>query len=120
MYNAITRLIKQRSLIILYTNFESYYAGTLFTGIAKNQSFAFIVSGCFLKNTEIKKNTVTNQPTTRWISITKPIGKKFLSEKEMMVKELAKYGIQSVLTAPQDLSTLTINKYLRFKAKGWI
>ncbi len=38
----------------------------------------------------------------------------------MMVKELARYGIQSVLTAPEDLSTLTINKYLEFKAKGWI
>ena len=71
------------------------------------------------KNTEIEKYSYESAGDTMDI-YHKTIGKKFLSEKEMMVKELAKYGIQSVLTAPQDLSTLTINKYLEFKAKGWI
>ena len=35
-----------------------------------------------------------------------------------MVKELQKHGIQSILTAPEELTINTINKYLEIKARG--
>ncbi|MBP6154314.1 MAG: hypothetical protein KA457_05810 [Chitinophagales bacterium] len=73
----------------------------------------------FFKNTEIEKYSFEAAEDALEI-YHKTIGKKFLSEKDMMVKELTKFGISSILTAPQDLSTQTINKYLEFKAKGWI
>ena len=37
--------------------------------------------------------------------------------KKLIVKELAKYNIQSILTRPQNLTINTINRYLELKAK---
>jgi uncharacterized protein (DUF58 family) len=119
LYNAIMRLIKQRSLIILYTNFESYYTLERYLPVLRKLNRSHLLLVVIFKNTEIEKYSYENAEDTLDI-YHKTIGKKFLGEKEMMTKELTKYGIQSVLTAPEDLSTLTINKYLEFKAKGWI
>ncbi|MFT5619234.1 MAG: putative transcriptional regulator YheO [Arenicella sp.] len=46
------------------------------------------------------------------------IAEKFTFEKRQIVQELKKYGIFSILTAPQDLTVNTINKYLELKARG--
>jgi uncharacterized protein (DUF58 family) len=119
LYNAVTKLIKQRSLIILYTNFESYYTLERYLPVLRKINHAHLLLVVVFKNTEIERYSFEKASDTLDI-YHKTIGKKILSEKEMMVKELAKYGIQSVLTAPEDLSTQTINKYLEFKAKGWI
>lgn len=119
LYNAVTKLIKQRSLIILYTNFESYYTLERYLPVLRKINRSHLLLVVVFKNIEIEKYSYETAADTLDI-YHKTIGKKFLAEKEMMVKELAKYGIQSVLTAPQDLSTQTINKYLEFKAKGWI
>ena len=48
------------------------------------------------------------------------IAESFQHEKIMMVKELEKFGIQTILTPPKDLSINTINKYLEVKARGLI
>jgi hypothetical protein len=39
-------------------------------------------------------------------------------EKKLIVNELRKYGIQTILSKPQDLTVNTINKYLEIKARG--
>lgn len=119
LYNAVTRLIKQRSLIILYTNFESYFTLERYLPILRKINRSHLLLVVVFKNTEIERYSYEKADDTLDI-YHKTIGKKFLYEKEMMVKELAKYGIQSILTAPEELSTQTINKYLEFKAKGWI
>jgi len=50
----------------------------------------------------------------------KIIAEKFAFEKRLIVKELARYSIQSILTTPKNLSVNTINKYLELKARGLI
>jgi hypothetical protein len=50
----------------------------------------------------------------------KTIAEKFAFEKRLIVKELTRYSIQSILTTPQNLSVNTINKYLELKARGLI
>lgn len=119
LYDAVTRLIKQRSLVILYTNYESYFTLERYLPVLRKINRAHLLLVVVFKNTEIEKYSYETASDTLDI-YHKTIAKKMLSEKEMMVKELAKYGIQSILTAPEDLSTQTINKYLEFKAKGWI
>jgi hypothetical protein len=37
-----------------------------------------------------------------------------------MVQKLRQYGIQAVLTRPEDLTMNTVNKYLELKARGLI
>jgi len=48
---------------------------------------------------------------------TKTIAEKFVQEKRMIVKELHKYGILSILTAPQNVTVNTVNKYLELKTR---
>ena len=43
--------------------------------------------------------------------------KKFAYDKKLIVKELTKHGIQSILSTPQNLTINTINRYLELKAK---
>ena len=46
------------------------------------------------------------------------VAEKFVYEKRQIVNELKKYGIQSILTKPENLTGNTINKYLSLKARG--
>jgi len=50
----------------------------------------------------------------------KTISAKFALEKEGIVRELSKYGIQSILTRPENLSVVVINKYLEMKSRGML
>jgi hypothetical protein len=48
------------------------------------------------------------------------IAQKFAYEKKLMVRELTKYGILSLLTPPEQLTLNVINKYLELKARALI
>ena len=50
----------------------------------------------------------------------KVIAEKFSFEKRLIVQELIRHGIQCILTAPQELTLQSINKYLELKARGMI
>ena len=39
-----------------------------------------------------------------------------LDEKKQILKELNQYGIQSIITKPEELSIATLNKYMQLKA----
>jgi hypothetical protein len=70
----------------------------------------------FFENTELKK--VSEQPASDVEGIyIKTIAEKFAYDKKLIVKELTRHGIQSILTTPQDLTINTINRYLEFKAR---
>jgi len=117
LYADIKRNITHRSLILLFTNFETLEAlhrqMPYLIAIAKNHLLVVI----FFKNTEldtlIKQKAKTIQQT-----YDKVIAEKFTFEKRLIVNELKKYGIYSVLTNPEDLTSNTINKYLEIKARG--
>ena len=119
LYQAIKQFIKQRSLIILYTNFESYYSLERVLPILRKINQLHLLMVVFFKNTEIADYSYQPASDTEEI-YQKTIGKRFLMDKEKIAKELAMHGIQCLLTGPEDLSTNTLNKYLEFKAKGWI
>jgi uncharacterized protein (DUF58 family) len=117
LYVDIKRQVKQRSLLLLYTNFETMDALhrqlPYFQAINRNHLLVVI----FFENTELKTFTNKNAETTRAI-FEKTIAEKFRYEKKLIVNELHKHGIQTILTAPEDLTVKTINKYLEIKARG--
>lgn len=117
LYVDIKKNINQRSLIILYTNFETldglHRQLPYLKGIAKNHLLVVV----FFNNTEL--NEIINQKTETIQEVyDKVIAEKFAFEKRLIVNELKKYGIYSVLTQPEDLTLDTINKYLEIKARG--
>ena len=117
LYADVKRNIKQRSLMLLYTNFETldglHRQLPYLKGIAKNHLLVVI----FFKNTELNSLIIKKAQTVQQ-AYDKVIAEKFAFEKRLIVSELQKYGIQSILTTPQDLTIDTINKYLEIKARG--
>jgi hypothetical protein len=73
----------------------------------------------FFENTELKE--MIEQPAIDLKQIYhKAIAERFSYEKKLIVKELQKFGIQSILTAPEKLTINTVNKYLELKARNLI
>lgn len=117
LYVDVKKNITQRSLIILYTNFETldglHRQLPYLKGIAKNHLLVIV----FFNNTEL--NDLINKKTETVQEVyDKVIAEKFMFEKRLIVNELKKYGIYSVLTQPENLTLDTINKYLEIKARG--
>jgi uncharacterized protein (DUF58 family) len=117
LYADIKKNINQRSLIILYTNFETldglHRQMPYLKGIAKSHLLVVV----FFQNTELYQ--ITNKKTETIQEVyDKVIAEKFIFEKKLIVTELKKYGIHSVLTQPENLTLDTINKYLEIKARG--
>ena len=117
LYVDIKKNINQRSLIILYTNFETMDGLNrqlpYLKGIAENHLLVVV----FFQNTEL--NSIINKKTDTIQEVyDKIIAEKFMFEKRLIVNELKKYGIHSVLTQPENLTLDAINKYLEIKARG--
>ncbi|NHN27586.1 DUF58 domain-containing protein [Flavobacterium jejuense] len=117
LYVDIKKHINHRSLIMLYTNFETLDALhrqlPYLKGIAKNHLLVIV----FFNNTELNDLIEKKAETVQEI-YDKVIAEKFAFEKRLIVNELRKYGIYSVLTQPENLTLDTINKYLEIKARG--
>ena len=117
LYTVVKRKITQRSLLILYTNFETMDGLnrqlSYLRALAKNH----LVLVVFFENTALDtlKNLQTKNIQDVYDTI---IAEKFMFEKKRIVNELKKYGIQSVLTKPENLTGDTINKYLELKTRG--
>jgi uncharacterized protein (DUF58 family) len=73
----------------------------------------------FFENTEIKDFANKEAGNTEEI-YNKTIAMKFVEEKQLIVQELRQYGIQTILSRPEDLSINSVNKYLELKAKRMI
>jgi hypothetical protein len=73
----------------------------------------------FFVNTEIEDFAKGEAITTEDI-FHQTIAQKFRDEKTQMVQKLRQYGIQTILTSPEDLNINTINKYLELKSRGLI
>ena len=68
----------------------------------------------FFENTELEQLVEGKASTTEDIYI-KTIAEKYMFEKKLIVKELQKNGILSVLTTPEKLTINALNKYLEIK-----
>lgn len=117
LYTHIKRNLNQRSLLMLYTNFEHLSAlhRQLPYLLALSKKHLLVV--IFFENTELDK--LVDTPATDIPGIfDQTIAEQFAFDKKLMARELQKYGIQTVLTKPKELSINTINKYLEIKKRG--
>ncbi len=119
LYVDIKTKITQRSLIILYTNFETMDALRRQKYYLKEISRNHLLIVVFFENTELHKLMDFNAQNIQEI-YDKVIAEKFAFEKRLIVRELLQNGIQSILTAPEHLTVETINKYLELKSRGMI
>jgi uncharacterized protein (DUF58 family) len=119
LYSTVRRVISHRSLLLLFTNFESIYSLQRQLPYLLNLSRMHLVVVIFFENTELKE--LINQPAKDLKRIYyKAVAERFSFEKKLIVTELKKHGIQSILTTPEKLTINTINKYLELKARNLI
>lgn len=117
LYQDVKYSINQRSLILLFTNFETLDGLNrqlkYLRGIAKNHLLVVV----FFKNSELQ-TLINKNPENMQEIYDEIVAEKFEFEKKLIIQELRKYGIYTVYTLPENLNIDVINKYLEIKARG--
>ena len=119
LYATVRARIKQRSLLILFTNFETLHGMQRQLSYLRRLAKDHLLLVVFFENTELREFLDAPAASPEEV-YNQTIAEKFAQEKRQIVLELQRYGIYSLLTAPTDLTVNTINKYLEFKARGLI
>lgn len=114
LFSVIRNRISHRSLLVYFTNFESFESMERQLPSLKRIARYHLLLVVLFENTELRTLQQSKAETIEDIYI-KTIGEKFSNEKRRMVRELQKNGILSILSAPEDLTVNTINKYLEVK-----
>lgn len=116
LYGLIRSRMTHRSLVVLFTNFESFSSLERELPYLRKIAAHHLLMVVFFENTEIKKLLET-QSTTIGQVYTKVIAEKFAFEKRKMVRELNNHGIIAVLTTPKELTVNAVNRYLELKTR---
>ncbi|MBO9618654.1 MAG: DUF58 domain-containing protein [Niabella sp.] len=119
LYATVRNKITSRSLLVLFTNFESIEGLQRELPVLKRMAHYHLLLVVIFENTAIKELIESSASNLEEVYI-KTIAEKFAHEKRLMVKELQQNGILGILTTPQQLTVNTINKYLELKNRAWI
>jgi uncharacterized protein (DUF58 family) len=114
LFSVIRNRITNRSLLVLFTNFESMESLERELPFLKRMAHYHLLMVVFFENTELKQLLEQKAENTEAIYI-KTIAEKYQLEKRLIVKELQKHGIIALLTSPAKLTINSINKYLELK-----
>ncbi len=117
LYAQIKRRVHQRSLMMLYTNFESLSSARRQIPFMQSLAKSHLLVVVFFENTELWKRAQQKSEDIEDIYV-KTIAEKFVFDKKLIVRELKQHGIHAVLSAPGDLTVNTVNKYLEIKSRG--
>lgn len=116
LYVTIRKNISQRSLLILFTNFETLSGLNRQLPYLQKIARHHLLLVVFFENTELKQ--LAEDPAEDIERIyTRVIAEKFAYEKRQIVKELQQSGILAILSAPEHVTVDTLNKYLELKAR---
>ena len=116
LYSLVRSKIKHRSLLILFTNFESLSGLNRQIDYLRSLARNHLLLVVFFQNSELDQLIYSSAKNVEEVYI-KTIAEKFAFEKRIIAKELSKYGILSILSSPKNLTVNTINKYLELKAR---
>ena len=119
LYKLMQRSVRNRSMIILFSNLESRHTLNRIKGILKRLGSFHLLLVVFFENTELAdyaNNAASDITDTYLLSAANHMN----DEKQLLIQELNQFGVHTVLTRPEDLTINTLNKYLEFKARGLI
>jgi uncharacterized protein (DUF58 family) len=114
LFATIRNRITQRSLLVLFTNFESVESLERELPSLKRMAHYHLLLVVFFENTELESLREKPAQSLEDIYI-KTIAEKFAHEKRLIIRELRKAGIMAVLSTPQNLTVNALNKYLELK-----
>ncbi|GLR16631.1 hypothetical protein GCM10007940_12460 [Portibacter lacus] len=114
----VRKKITERSLLLLFTNFESQTSMNRQMPYLKMLAKKHVLVVIFFRNTGIKEVLKTRPKDVEGI-YHQTIAEHLDHEKNLMIKELKRHGIYGIVTEPRNLTVDTINKYLALKAKSF-
>jgi uncharacterized protein (DUF58 family) len=119
MYMTLKKVVNGRSLLFLYTNFESTYALQRVLPQLRKMNDQHLLVVVFFENTEVTVKTAADieQLDDIYTQIT---AEQYAYSKVQIAQQLRQLGIFSVLTKPENLTVNMINKYLELKSRGMI
>jgi uncharacterized protein (DUF58 family) len=122
-YDLLMRITRKmlygRSLLLLYTNFESEYSLDRIIPYLKRLNKIHLLVVIFFEDSEIAGFATESRQNTNQI-YQQVLAGTYLTNKRKMKARLQKLSIQTILTTPEKLSVDTLNKYLELKARGLI
>lgn len=116
LYLQVRTQIKQRSLIVLFTNFESTSGMRRQLPFLRQMARHHLLLVVFFENTELAELAHRKAASLQEV-YNNTIASKFVLEKKMMVKELMHHGIMALLTPPEQLTVHAVNKYIELKTR---
>jgi len=119
LYQSIRRTVKTRSLLLLFTNFETEFAMRRAIPLLRRLNQKHVLVVVFFENSALQELAHRASKSIKDV-YQATVAEKMISVKSKIARELGQNGIQTVLTLPSELSVNTINKYLELKAKGAI
>ena len=119
LYAAVRSRITNRSLVVLFTNFESVESLQREMPALKKMAHYHLLLVILFENTAIKSLVDRKVVNLEQVYI-KTIAEKFAFEKKQMIRELQQNGIVAILSTPKNLTISTINKYLELKNRARI
>ncbi len=119
LYGLFRTQFSTRSLVLLFTNFTSLSGLERRLPYLRKISRQHVLVVIFFEDAELI-NYLQQEAQSLEGVYQKIVGERFVSEKRQIVKQLEQYGIQAVLTKPENLTVDTINKYLELKSRGVI
>lgn len=119
LFNALQRITSGRSMLILFTNFESMNALERVLPILQKINNRHLLVTVIFTNKEVE-DFAYSQGKTLKEAYNLNVARNYILEKKRMVSELNNRGIQTILTRPEELTINTLNKYLELKAKGLV
>lgn len=119
LYATVRREVGQRSLLLLFTNYESAQAMRRQLPYLQRLARRHLVVPIFFLNTELMADLAARPANTEEVYV-RTITERMVQEKRLIQRELERSGLPAILCRPQDLTVSVINRYLEIKARGML
>jgi uncharacterized protein (DUF58 family) len=119
LYRSLERIVKNRSLLLLFANFENISMLFRVMPILKKISKKHLLVMVLFKDEELEEAIIPNPGTIDEIYAS-TLAEQHQSEKLEVAHILKSQGIQTIVSSPKDLSLNVINKYLELKSRGMV
>ncbi len=119
MFSYIRKSISGRSLIFLFSNFDTIPALERVIPVLRKINKMHLLVVIVFKNTELEAFYQSPSESVEEI-YDHTIAQKVSFEKRQIIFQLRQHAIQVIYTKPEELSVNTMNKYLELKSRGMI
>lgn len=126
LFSFCQRNIKKRSLLIIYTQFDSVNSLNRQMPYIQELAKRHLVLIVFFVDSDIQNlcfqppsemSAINNQMSDTEVYATQMVAQRMSFEQQQIVRELHKHGIFSLLTPPESLTVNVINQYLSLKER---